>query len=169
MKRPCSAELQEAWKPVWLLRSSLWSGWVVSSSVRQIPFRHHTRAKLSFPAMPITCTLCCCSPLPFTFLLCTNQDPWGQFAVGNSGLSGQIAWMSDTQWYLWCHKNTNRKTQLSPWLGEVQNTLTNQTKANVPVNAFAVIKTSKKGRRELTRWNSYTLCWVTVLSEIAHF
>lgn len=74
MKRSCSAEPQEAWKPVWLLRNSLWSGWVVSSSVRQIPFRHHTRAKLSFPAVPIACALCCCSPLPFTFLLCTNPE-----------------------------------------------------------------------------------------------
>lgn len=73
-----------------------------------------------------------------------------------SGLSGQITLMSETQWYLQCHYKNHIL-----WLREVQKQTSkkpNQPKADMPVNIFSRIKTNKKGRRWLTRWNSYTLC-----------
>lgn len=37
-------------------------------------------------------------------------------------------------------------------------------------HTFPRIKSSKKGRRSLTRWNSYIqLCWFTLTSQITHF
>lgn len=73
-----------------------------------------------------------------------------------SGLSGQITLMSKTLWYLQCHYEKKMffdsvKIKKNP----------NQPPPAYSRHAcsvFSGIKTSKKGRRSLTAWHSYTLC-----------
>lgn len=105
------------------------------------------------------CKFCATAFLWFLFLkggqAYTNQDPEDIYQWETERFfSGQITFMSETPWHLQRHYKSH-----IVWLKEVQtNKKPNQPKADMPLNILWRIKTTKKGRRLLTRWNSYTLC-----------